>query len=122
DLDREQAYRYRDWVVNALNGDRPYDQFIREQVAGDLIAPDDFDSRVATGFLRAGPFHITGGNLDKDEMRQEWLTEATAGIGNGILGLTIGCARCHDHKYDPIKQSEYYQLQAFFAATANDDK
>ena len=59
-------------------------------------------------------FHITGGNLDKDEMRQEWLTEATAGIGNGVLGLTIGCARCHDHKYDPISQKEYYRLFAFF--------
>jgi hypothetical protein len=119
DLDRPQAWRYRDWVVKALNDDMPFDRFVQTQVAGDLLKPDDFDSRVATGFLRAGPFHITGGNLDPDEMRQEWLTEAVAGVGNGILGLTIGCARCHDHKLDPVPQVEYYRLQAFFAPTAN---
>ena len=121
DLDRTQAWRYRDWVVNALNADLPYDRFLQMQIAGDLIQPDSFDARVATGFLRCGPFHITGGNLDPAEMRQEWLTEAVAGIGNGVLGLTVGCARCHDHKYDPITQKEYYGLQAFFAAAANDD-
>ncbi|MEP6754607.1 MAG: DUF1549 domain-containing protein, partial [Chthonomonadales bacterium] len=121
DVDRPQAWRYRDWVVRALNQDMPYDRFIQMQVAGDLMSPKDFDSRVATGFLRAGPFHITGGNLDPKEMRQEWLTEAVAGIGTGILGLSIGCARCHDHKYDPIPQVDYYRLQAFFSTTANDD-
>ena len=114
DGDRTQAWRYRDWVVDALNADKPYDKFLQEQVAGDLLAPDDFNMRVATGFLRAGPYHITGGNLDPIEMRQEWLTEAAAGIGNGVLGLTIGCARCHDHKFDPIPQTDYYRLQAFF--------
>jgi len=122
DLDRPQAWRYRDWVVQALNSDKPYDQFLREQIAGDLLHPDDFDAHVATGFLRCGPFHITGGNLDPVEMRQEWLTEVVAGVGNGILGLTIACARCHDHKYDPIPQADYYRLQAYFAATANDEK
>ena len=122
DLDRPQAWRYRDWVVNALNTDMGYDQFLQSQVAGDLIAPDSFEQRVATGFLRTGPFHITGGNLDPLEMRQEWLTEVVAGIGNGVLGLTIGCARCHDHKFDPIPQSDYYRLQACFASAANLDK
>lgn len=122
DLDRPQAWRYRDWIVDALNTDKPYNRFIQEQVAGDLLAPDDFNSHVATGFLRAGPFHITGGNLDPDEMRQEWLTETVNGIGNGILGLTIGCARCHDHKFDPIPQTDYYRLQAFFAPVANQEK
>jgi hypothetical protein len=121
DDDRPQAWRYRDWVVNALNADKPYGRFLQEQVAGDLLAPDDFDAHVATGFLRTGPFHVTVGNLDKDEMRQEWLTEAVGGIGNGVLGLTIGCARCHDHKYDPLSQKEYYRLQAFFTATTNHD-
>jgi len=122
DLDRDQAWRYRDWVVRALNIDKPYDQFLREQVAGDLLAPKDFDTHVATGFLRAGPFHITGGNLDPLEMRQEWLTEAVAGIGNGVLGLTINCARCHNHKFDPIPQADYYRLQAFLAPVANRDE
>ena len=122
DDDRPQAWRYRDWVVEALNADMPYDRFLREQIAGDLIAPNDFASNVATGFLRAGPYHITGGNLDPTEMRQEWLAEAVSGIGNGVLGLTIGCARCHDHKYDHIPQADYYRLQAFFASTANGDK
>ncbi len=122
DLDRPQAWRYRDWVVDALNADKPFDRFIREQVAGDLLAPNDFNSRVATGFLRTGPYHITGGNLDPAEMRQEWLTEAVAGIGNGILGLTINCARCHDHKFDPIPQTDYYRLQAFFVSAANLDE
>jgi hypothetical protein len=122
DADRVQAWRYRDWVVGAFNSDKPYDRFIREQVAGDLLAPNDFDACVATGFLRAGPMHITGGNLDPTEMRQEWLTEAVSGIGNAVLGLTIGCARCHNHKYDPIPQADYYRLQACFAATANNDE
>jgi len=121
DGDRPQAWRYRDWVVAAFNSDMPYDRFVKLQVAGDLLAPNDFQARVATGFLRAGPYHITGGNLDPVDMRQEWLTEAVAGIGNGILGLTIGCARCHDHKYDPIPQADYYRMQAFFAAAADRD-
>ena len=122
DLDRPQSWRYRDWVVEALNADKPYNRFLQEQVAGDLLAPDDFNTHVATGFLRAGPFHITGGNLDPNEMRQEWLTETVNTIGNGVLGLTIGCARCHDHKFDPIPQTDYYRLQAFFAAVANHEK
>lgn len=122
DEDRQQAWRYRDWVVNGLNADKPYPQFLREQVAGDLIAPDDFNARVATGYLRCGPFHLTGGNLDPKEMRQEWLTEAVNGLGNTVLGLTVGCARCHDHKFDPIPQADYYRLQAFFASTSNKDQ
>jgi hypothetical protein len=122
DDDRPQAWRYRDWVVDALNADMPFDRFVLLQVAGDLLGPDSFEMRTATGFLRTGPFHLTGGNLDPLEMRQEWLTEAVAGIGTGILGLSIGCARCHDHKFDPISQREYYQLQAFLHATANEDR
>jgi hypothetical protein len=76
---------------------------------------------VATGFLRAGPQHVVAGNLDKAELRQEYLTETMLGIGSGIMGLTVGCARCHDHKFDPILQSDFYKLQAFFAATDNVD-
>ena len=121
DGDRAQAWRYRDWVVDALNSDLPYDRFITLQIAGDLLEPQSFASRVATGFLRAGPQHIVGGNQDRAELRQEWLTEAVTGIGAGILGLTIQCARCHDHKFDPIPQTDYYRLQAYFAAVSSRD-
>ncbi|MEK7830751.1 MAG: DUF1549 and DUF1553 domain-containing protein, partial [Acidobacteriota bacterium] len=121
DADREQAWRYRDYVVNSLNADKPYDQFIVEQIAGDEVDPDSFEMRVATGFLRAGPQHVVSGNLDKAELRQEWLTEVMFGVGNGILGLTVGCARCHDHKFDPIPQADFYRLQSFFAASDNYD-
>lgn len=121
DADRPQAWRYRDYVVNALNADKPYDRFLQEQIAGDELAPTDFEAQVATGFLRAGPQHVVAGNLDKAELRQEYLTETMLGLGSGVLGLTVGCARCHDHKFDPILQSDFYKLQAFFAATDNTD-
>lgn len=121
DQDREQAWRYRDYVVRSLNEDKPYDRFIREQLAGDEMAPDDFEMRVATGFLRAGPQHVVAGNLDQAVNRQEWLTEVMFGVGNGIMGLTVGCARCHDHKFDPILQADFYRLQSFFAASDNVD-
>jgi hypothetical protein len=102
--------------------DKPYDQFIREQLAGDEYCPDD-TSRcgVATGFLRAGPQHVAAGNQDLAVNRREWLTEVMFGVGNGVLGLTVGCARCHDHKFDPILQADFYRLQAFFAAVDNVD-
>ncbi len=117
DADRPQSWRYREYVVHALNTNKPYNQFLIEQIAGDEIAPKSFEARVATGFLRAGARHVVGGNQDEALNRQEWLTEAVAGIGNGVLGLTIGCARCHDHKYDPVSQKDYYALQAFFSAS-----
>jgi mono/diheme cytochrome c family protein len=121
DQDREQAWRYRDYIVKSLNEDKPYDRFIREQLAGDELAPDDFEMRVATGFLRAGPQHVVAGNLDEAVNRQEWLTEVMFGVGNGVMGLTVGCARCHDHKFDPILQADFYRLQSFFAAADNVD-
>lgn len=134
DADRPQAWRYRDYVVRALNADMPYDRFITEQVAGDLLAEEaekskavpavttsPFELRVATGFLRAGPAHVVGGNQDPAVTRQEWLTEAVGGVGSAFLGITIGCARCHDHKFDPLPQKDYYRLQAFFAGTDNSD-
>ncbi|MGV3720232.1 MAG: DUF1549 domain-containing protein, partial [Actinomycetota bacterium] len=121
DGDRPQAWRYRDYVVRALNEDRPFDRFITEQVAGDLLAPKDFEMRVATGFLRAGPAHVVGGNVDRAVARQEWLTEAVTGVGAAFLGLTIQCARCHDHKFDPLPQADYYRLQAFFAGSGDQD-
>ncbi|HWQ36300.1 MAG TPA: PSD1 and planctomycete cytochrome C domain-containing protein [Blastocatellia bacterium] len=121
DQERKQAWRYRDYVIKAFNEDKPYDRFILEQLAGDELAPDNFEAHVATGFLRAGPQHVVSGNQDEAVNRQEWLTEAMLGTSSAFLGLTVGCARCHDHKFDPILQSDYYRLQAFFAATDNAD-
>ncbi len=121
DAEREQSWRYRDYVVKSLNEDKPYDRFLLEQIAGDEIDPENFEMRVATGFLRAGPQHVVAGNQDVALNRQEYLTEIMFGVGNGVLGLTVGCARCHDHKFDPIPQADYYRLQAFFAATDNFD-
>ncbi len=114
---REHGWRYRDYVVRSFNADKPYDRFVMEQVAGDELYPGDSESLVATGFHGAGPRHIVGGNQDKEEARQEVLTEMALGVGQSLLGLTVQCARCHDHKFDPISQEEYYQLESFFAAT-----
>jgi hypothetical protein len=119
DAEREQAWRYRDYVIKSLNEDKPYDRFLREQIAGDELEPNNFELQVATGFLRAGPQHVVAGNQDEALNRQEWLTEAMFSVGNTVLGLTVGCARCHDHKFDPIPQADYYRLQAFLAATDN---
>ncbi len=121
DAEREQSWRYRDYVIRSLNEDKAYDRFLLEQIAGDELEPQSFEMHVATGFLRAGPQHVVAGNQDEALNRQEWLTEAMLGIGNGVLGLTVGCARCHDHKFDPIPQADYYRLQAFLAATDNQD-
>jgi hypothetical protein len=121
DAEREQSWRYRDYVVKSLNDDKPYDRFITEQIAGDELDPNSFEMRVATGFLRAGPQHVVAGNQDLAVNRQEWLTEVMFGVGNGIMGLTVGCARCHDHKFDPIPQADFYRLQSFFAASDNYD-
>jgi hypothetical protein len=122
DAERPQAWRYRDYVVRALNDDKPYDRFVTEQLAGDLLARTaDGPARkaellVAAGFNRCGPVHQVGGNVDPAVLRQEVLTEMTSAVGAAFLGLTVGCARCHDHKSDPIPQADYYRLQAFFSA------
>jgi hypothetical protein len=117
DGERTHAWRYRDYVVNAFNSDKPYDRFIKEQLAGDELYPDSHEALIATGFHRTGPQHIVAGNLDADMVRQEILTEMTATVGSALLGLTVNCARCHNHKFDPIPQADYYRLQAVFAAT-----
>jgi len=119
DAERPQAWRYRDYVIRSLNDDKPYDRFLLEQIAGDELDPSSFEMQVATGFLRAGPQHVVAGNQDEALNRQEWLTEVMFSIGGTVMGLTVGCARCHDHKFDPIPQADYYRLQAFFAATDN---
>ncbi|MFG0334694.1 MAG: DUF1549 domain-containing protein, partial [Maioricimonas sp. JB049] len=109
---RPQAWRYRDWVIDALNADLPYDEFIARQLAGDLLAPEDPQSRVATGFLLCGP-DMPDINL-REERRHNFLNDMTANVGEVLLGLQFGCARCHDHKADPISQLDFYRLRAFF--------
>jgi hypothetical protein len=121
DAERPHAWRYRDYVIGAFNADKPFNQFVIEQLAGDELArghdPRAFASAlVAAGFNRCGQIHVVSGNTDPDINRQEVLTEMTTGVAAAFLGLTIGCARCHDHKFDPISQADYYRLQAFFAA------
>ncbi len=111
---RPAAWRYRDYVIRALNDDKPYDRFLREQIAGDELYPDDPDALVATGFNRHFPDEYNAVNLE--QRRQEILNDMTDTTAQVVLGLTAGCARCHDHKFDPISQEDYYRLQAFFAA------
>ena len=122
DGERPSAWRYRDYVVQSLNEDKSFDRFLTEQVAGDeMAAGKDVRANanlwIATGMHSCGPIHIVGGNVDPEENRNEVLTEMVMGIGSAFLGLTMNCARCHDHKFDPISQADYYRLQAFFAST-----
>jgi len=114
DETRPNAWRYRDYVIQSFNEDKPYDQFLREQLAGDEIAPDEPQALVATGFNRHWADESNARNISL--RRQEILNDITDTTSSVMLGLTISCARCHDHKYDPISQKEYYRLQAFFAA------
>lgn len=110
---RPYAWRYRDYVIQAFNADKPYDVFIKEQLAGDEINPDDPSSLIATGFNRHWPDESNAQDLA--QRRQEILNDITDTVGSSLLGLTVACARCHDHKYDPVSQKDYYRLQAFFA-------
>ncbi len=109
---RPDAWRYRDWVVSALNADLPYDRFLKLQLAGDETAPGDAQNMIATGFTRCYPDMVDLN--DQGLRRQNALNDITETTGLVFLGLTIGCARCHDHKFDPIKIDDFYSLQAFF--------
>ncbi len=106
------VWMYRDWVVSALNRDLPYDQFIVEQLAGDLLPGATQDQRVATGFLRNSMLNEEGG-IDPEQFRMEAMFDRMDAVGKSMLGLTIQCAQCHNHKYDPITQQDYYRLFAF---------
>ncbi len=106
-----QVFFYRDWVINAMNQDLPYDQFIIHQIAGDLIPGADQDERVATGFLRNSMTNEEGG-ADAEQFRVEAMFDRVDAIGKAILGITTQCAQCHTHKYDPISHHEYYQMFA----------
>ncbi len=110
------AWRYRDYVIRSFNEDKPFDRFIKEQIAGDELFPGDQEARIATGLYTTGPVlqeaGMVSGKLEYDQN-----TDAVDTTGSAFLGLSVGCARCHDHKYDPIAQKEYYSLQAIFAAS-----
>jgi hypothetical protein len=112
DLVRPQAWRYRDWVIDALNRDLPYDEFVRLQLAGDELRPDDPQAAIATGFLLCGP-DMPDINL-QEERRHVVLNEMAATVGSTLLAMQFGCAQCHDHKYDPIRIQDFYRLRAFF--------
>lgn len=116
DRARPDAWRYRDWVIDAIARDLPLDEFIRQQVAGDELYPDDPAAAVATGFLLCGP-DMPDLNL-QGERRHNVLNEMTATLGSVFLGLQVGCAQCHDHKWDPITQADFYQLRACFEGVA----
>ena len=110
---RPNAWRYRHWLVETLNRDMPFNQFTIEQIAGDLLPGATLRQRVATGFQRNTLSNREGG-ADLEEFRTEQVVDRAATLGTVWLGLTVGCARCHDHKYDPVSQQEFYQLYAFF--------
>ena len=119
DETRPNIWRYRDYVISSLNNDKRYDRFVQEQIAGDELWPDDPEALTATAFNRHYPDESNARNLM--QRRQEILNDITDTVGGVFIGLTYACARCHDHKYDPILQSDYYRLQAFFANTAAQD-
>jgi Protein of unknown function (DUF1553)/Protein of unknown function (DUF1549)/Planctomycete cytochrome C len=115
------AWRFRDYVIDSLNRDKPFDRFLIEQIAGDEIAPDDPECQVASTFHRLGPVRRNAGNPEIALSRNEVLTDRTDILGTAILGLTVGCARCHNHKLEPISQKDYYRFQAYLAATEEHD-
>src|SRR4029434_1447170 len=119
DETRPKMWRYRAYVIQAFNDDKPFDRFVKEQIAGDELYPGDHDALVAMGFNRHFIDETNAAGLVI--RRQETLDEITNVTGTAFLGMTFACARCHDHKYDPILQKDYYRLQAFFANTSFGD-
>ena len=116
DYVRGNAWRFRDYVVRAFNADKPYDAFVREQIAGDELAPDDPEALIATGFLRMGPWELTSMEVPR-VARQRFLDDVTDSVGQTFLAHPLQCARCHDHKFDPVPTKDYYRLQAVFGTT-----
>jgi cytochrome c553 len=121
DYDRNDAYHYRDFVIKALNQDMPFNRFVRLQVAGDELEPNNSQALMATGYLAAGTHstQITAATAEKE--RYDELDDMASTVGTSLLGLTVGCARCHDHKYDPIPTKDYYRLISTFTTTVRSD-
>jgi len=117
---RPNAWRYRDWVIRSFNQNQPYDQFVTEQLAGDLLNAPSQDQQIATGLHRMNIKNNESG-INKEDYRNREIVDRVNTTGTALLGLTIGCAQCHSHKYDPISQSEYYQFYAFFNNAAESD-
>lgn len=127
DKRRDHAWRYRDYVIDAFNDDKPYARFLQEQIAGDVLWPEDADAVAATGFLAAGPWDFVGqvetkSDLLKRAARTLDLDDMVTQVMTCTVGLTVNCARCHDHKLDPISQREYYGLWSVFAGLKRDDR
>jgi hypothetical protein len=120
DLVRKNAWRYRDWVIEAFNADMPYQQFVALQLAGDELAPGDTQAAIATGFCVAGP-DMPDIN-SQQERRHNVLNDVASTVGSVFLGLQVGCAQCHDHKYDPISQRDFYRLRACFESAVKFEK
>ncbi len=114
DKDRPLIWKYRDYVIGSFNRDQPYNEFLKQQIAGDEFEPDSGEALIATGYLACGPLDVVEANA---RSRSNELDDLVSTTGSVVLGLTIGCARCHDHKYDPIKQTDYYRMSAIFAPT-----
>src|SRR5690606_13006372 len=113
DDDRPNMWRYRDYVIDAFNSDKSYDRFLQEQLAGDELWPGQEEALIATGFMAQYPDNSN--SRDMVQRRYQIITDITDTVGQVVLGQTVQCARCHDHKFDTISQKEYFQLQAFFA-------
>jgi len=121
DYPRPHAWRYRDYVVRAFNADKPYDQFVREQIAGDELKPNDADHVIATGFLRMGPWEHTAMSVAA-VTRQQYLDDVVNSIGVTFLANELRCAKCHDHKFDPIPTKDFYRMQAVFGSLSFQDR
>ena len=127
DQRRDHAWRYRDWVIRAINADQPYDEFLRDQIAGDVLRPDDPAAVIATGFLAAGPWDFVGQAETKSEVlkraaRADDLDDLVTQVMTAACGVTVNCARCHDHKLDPIPTRDYYGLWAVFAGVKRGER
>ncbi|MEY4593477.1 MAG: hypothetical protein RIR18_2372 [Pseudomonadota bacterium] len=120
DNTRPNNWRYRDYVINSFNQDKPYDKFIKEQIAGDELWPDSLESKIATGFIAGYPDNFN--SRDLVQRHYQISTDITAEVGEVFLASTVDCARCHNHKTDKVSQKEYFQLQALFANTSFDEK
>ncbi len=116
DYERPHTWRYRDYVVRSFNQDKPYDQFVKEQIAGDELDPNDPEMLIAVGFLRMGPWELTGMEVAK-VARQRFLDDVTDSVGQVFLSHPLQCAKCHDHKFDPIPTRDYYRIQSVFKTT-----